>query len=219
MRQTRTLRIMQFRQLLPVFAVRELPGVSPRSIEIDGSRMDLTTSVLVNGARVTDFAALSDRLLLVQLPDGLKGALSTVAALCEVLQPGMTGLVYHDMTTSPRSATGGFRTLQQLIKLLLTTPGSDVFDPGSGGGLRGLAVRNIDQNSGNALAGDVESRVLACARTVINRQATDPALPRAERLLSATVSNVVLSAQETSLNVTLDLKFHDGSSVVSSFGW
>lgn len=210
---------MQFRQLLPIFAIRELPNVAPRSVEIEGSRMDLATAVEINGVRTTDFAALSPSRLLVKLAEGTAGLIQSAAVLCEVVQPGMDALVYHDFTTHPRSVSGPWRILQQLIKYLLTTPGSDVFDQRTGGGLRTLLVRNMDKHASNALAGDIETRLLSCVRTVIERQSVDPALPASERLLSASIRNIVFSPEEASLHVDMGLSFHDGSSVVGSFGW
>ena len=219
MRRKTTIRVVHLRRLLDLSEVREMPGVSPRTIEITGTRMDLATKVEVNGADMTDFAAIDSSRLIVTLPTSMHSRVQSVAILSESLDPGGSSRAYYDLGLRPVVTSGKYRVLQRFIKRLLTTPGSDVWSKSSGGGLRQLMVTNIDPRNASAISGEVSSKVMQAAKQLVLAQARDNTVPMNERLLGATVNGVQFSLATQSLQLRVALEFQDGQFLAADVGW
>jgi hypothetical protein len=214
-----TIRVVHLRRLIPLSSIRELPGVTPRSIEVRGNRMDLASMVEVNGQTAVDFAPLDASRLLVTLPASFRGSVTEIAVLSDSLDQGGKSLAYYDLGTHPRRSDGKYRILQRFVKLLLTTPGSDVWSPSSGGGMQQLAATVIDPQSESAVSGEVQSRVMNVTGQIVRAQTQDYTVPMAERLLNAVVNGILFSTATQSLNVRVTLSFQDGGFLASDIGW
>lgn len=219
MRRKQTLRVLHLRRLLDLSSVRELPGVRPRTLEVEGNRMDLTTKVEVNGADIPDFAATDHSHLLVTLPDSMRSRVQSVAVMAASLDPGGSSKAYYDLGLRPVLTDGKYRVLQRFVKMLLKTPGSDVWNKGAGGGLRQLMVTNIDPKNASAVSGEVSSKVMQTAQQLVLAQARDNTVPMAERLLGATVNGVQFSLATQSLQLRATLEFQDGQFLAADVGW
>lgn len=215
----KSFRILQLRRLLDIRSLAELPNVRPRSVEIRGNRLDLTSKVELNNTDAPAFAALSPERLLVQVPSGIKGPIMEVAVFSNYLEPGSRSLASYDFTNHLWIAEGKSRVLQNFIKLLLTTPGTDIWSPRTGGGLMRLLVRNVDRHSENAISGEIESRVMSVTRQLIEAQSLDHTISVAERLMGSVVDRIIVSTAEQAVTVDLTLKFQDGGRASTRFGW
>jgi len=211
--------VLSLRRLLPVAAVRELPGVAPRTLEIRGTRMDLATRVEVNCTEMEDFGATSSSVLLVRLADGMRSRVEDVAVYTEKLDPGDASVATFDLGYHSRAADGKFRVLQNLVKRILTSPGSNIWNPSDGGGLRQVVVGNVDSRNATAVSGAVESKVMDTVGQLVRAQSLDPTLPVGERLLRASLQDILFSAADRSLNMRLVLTFQDGASLAADVGW
>ncbi len=214
-----SIRILQLRRVLELSSIAEIPGVSPRAVELRGNRLDVASAVEINGMGAPAFMALGPGRLLAQVPTGLLGRITEVAVFSDYLDPGGRSLAFYDLGSHPFLVDGKYRVLQNYVKLLMTTPGTDIFSPGSGGGFQQLIVRNVSPGSEPAIAGEIESRNLSVARQIIQAQALDPTIPAGERLLSSTIDNIVVVASQGMVNVFLSLRFHDGAKVSTAIGW
>lgn len=214
-----TLRVLQLKRMLDLVSCVEIPGVLPRSMEIKGNRMDMASSVMLNDATADKFAALGADRLLVQVPPGVTGPIYSVAVFSDYIDPGGSSLAFYDFGAHPWFTEGQYRLLQLFIKLLLTSPGTDVFSLNSGGGLQKLLVNNVDAGAGNALSGEIESRVGNVTSQIIQNQSLDPTIPQRERLLNASVDGITFSVPEQAVNVRISLHFHDGGKLTAGFGW
>ncbi|MBU0630991.1 MAG: hypothetical protein KKC80_08820 [Candidatus Margulisbacteria bacterium] len=219
MRKKMTLRVVHLRRLLDLSSVREVPGVSPRTIEITGNRMDLTTRVEVNGVDMPDFAAVDPDRLIVTLPARMRSRVQSVAVLSNALDPGGSSKAYYDLGLRPVVTEGKYRVLQRFIKKLLTSPGSNVWNKSDGGGLRQLMVTNIDPRNASAISGEVSSKVMQSAKQLVLAQARDHTVPMAERVLGATVNGVQFSLATQSLQLRVSLEFQDGKFLAADVGW
>lgn len=215
----RSLRVVQFRRLLELTRVFEVPRVIPRAIEIHGNRMDTATSVELNGTSAPNFAIISPQRILVQVPDSIRGPISEAAVFAEMLGAGDRAQAFYDIGAYPRALDGKGRVLQNFVKLLLTTPGTDIWSQNSGAGLRGLQSAALKDGENTALSGDVESRILNATRQIIRAQASDPAIPRGERVLSINTDQVEISVPQQAMNISISMSFHDGASVKAAFSW
>lgn len=214
-----SVRILQLRRLLDLASIAEIPNVSPRAIEIRGNRLEMTSGVEINGMDSPAFMALSSGRLLVQVPIGLAGSISEVAVFSDYLDPGGRSLAFYDVGDHPWLTQGKHRILQNFVKLLLTTPGTDIFSPGSGGGLQQLLVRNVSPASEPAISGEIESRTIFVTRQIIQSQALDPTIPASERVLSSNIDNIIVSARQGTVSIYMTLRFHDGEKISTSVGW
>jgi hypothetical protein len=214
-----SIRILQLRRLLELSSIVELPGVSPRAVEIRGNRLELASGVEINGMDAPAFMALGSGRLLVQVPVGMLGQVTEVAVFSDYLDPGGSSLAFYDLGKHPWMTQGKYRVLQNFVKLLMTTPGSDIFSPSSGGGLQQLIVRNVSPGSEPAISGEIETKTMAVTNQIIQSQALDPTIPAAERLLSSSIDNILVSAPQGTVSVSLSLRFHDGTKISTAVGW
>lgn len=215
----KSFRLLQLRRLLDIRSLAEIPNVRPRAVEIRGNRMDLASGVELNSTDAPAFAALSPDQLLVQVPSGFKGSIMEVAVFSNFLEPGSRSLASYNFTRHIWITEGKHRVLQNFVKVLLTTPGTDIWSPRSGGGLMRLLVRNVDQHSENAISGEIESRVMSVTRQIVENQSMDHTMSVAERLLRSVVDRIIVSTAEQAVTVDLTLKFQDGERVATRFGW
>jgi hypothetical protein len=218
-RRKLTLRVVHLRRLLDLSSVREVPGISPRTIEVTGTRMDLTTRVEVNETVVSDFAATDSTHLIITLPTSMKSRIQSIAVLSESVDPGGSSRAYYDLGLRPILTDGKYRVLQRFIKLLLTTPGTDIWSKSSGAGLRALQVTNIDEKNASGVSGEVSSKVMQARDQLLLAQAQDNSVPMAERLLDASVNGVEFSLATVSLKVRITLTFQDGAFLAADVGW
>lgn len=121
-------------------------------------------------------------------------------------------------TSAPRGIQGRLKATGQLVKALLTTPGTNAFNRNAAaaglGNLRGLRVARSDEGSLVAL---VVGRIQSAAAQLIINHATS-SLPESERLVRVDVISVQREQSNNArLRVALSIGFLDG--VTAQFGF
>lgn len=218
-RPRRSMQFLQMRRVLDLVSIREIPGVQPRTLEIRGNRMDLTSAVELNDTTAPGFVVVSAGQLLVQIPSSITGRILTAAVYSNYVDPAGKSVATYDLGSHPKISFGKARVFQNFVKMLLTTPGTDVWSPNTGGGMRAVAAVLPTKGGDQAISGDIESRVLQVARQMLRSQATDTTLLAEERLLSVNVINITISSLEQRVRLDLALKFHDGKSLTTGVVW
>jgi hypothetical protein len=105
---------------------------------------------------------------------------------------------------SPSSQVEGIQKLVQLvIKVLLTTPGRDIFDPGVGGGFLRQVGRNLSRNNVPGLMTDLTVGISQTQTQIISLQSQDTAIPQDERLLSLNLIDALFDEASVSIFVAL----------------
>jgi hypothetical protein len=208
--------IIRLADLLPVTSFVNAAGVTPRSLLITGTDFVNVESVLIGGIPAPEFVLLGKNQLLAQVPSFLVDeAITEVSVFAYALRATRRSLVEFTVGTRPRKVRGILRLLQNYIRILLRTPGTNRFHKNSGGGLR----RGIGQNLSVSAAADVVASVSRTTSYFLGVQARDGGIPPSERLLSASVENVVSDPGTGTLYVTISLLTHTGEQGIANLAF
>lgn len=164
----------------------------PRALDIIGQDFRSVDEVLVNESPSPDVIVLSKTRLIAQLPDILQKSLDvrSVAVLSRKLTITDRSYLRFRIGDTPGVVKGILRLVQLFLKVLLTTPGTDIWDRKVGGG----ALKNIGETFGTDQGADIISDFIisvdSTSRQIIATQGREPKLPRDERLLAAKVLSV-----------------------------
>lgn len=71
---------------------------------------------------------------------------------------------------SPQKATGLSKIVQQVVKVLLTTPGTDLWNPGMGGGLTKIISRSTSYENIGTINGQIAVAVMNTERFLLDEQ-------------------------------------------------
>lgn len=202
------IQLIRLLDVLRVNTVRNAIGVVPRSLIITGDDFSSVEKVLINGDASPDFVVYSRTELAAQVPDQLADAFITNVS---VLSSGLTftekSLVEFTFGTRPKKVRGILRLMQTFLRILLRTPGSNVFHRRSGGG---LALR-VGDNITSRTAADVAIAINTTRQYIIGVQTSERSIPPSERLLSAEIMGLSADRQNTQVAVTVVLTSHAGA--------
>ncbi len=183
-----------------------MQGLSPRTLRLTGSDFSAVDEVIINQIESPDVIITSKTTLLAQLPEQLQiDRITTVSVLSRNLTLTPRSFLRFRISESPTKVRGILKLVQLFVKILFTTPGTDIFSPRMGG----AGLRNIGQTFGIDEGGDIVSDFIIAvdntARQIVAIQSRDPRLPRDERLLAARVLSAGFSKEETALFTAVEL--------------
>lgn len=204
-------------RLVPLSGVRLLSGFSPATLDVIGEDFRTVDEVIINDFVSPDVVVVSATRLFAQVPPEIGGSeVSSVLVVSNQVAVDAKSLLRLRLGRHAGKVSGILRLLQLFVKLLFTTPGSDIFFPESGGGgLRNLGA-SFGREQGNIVVGDIVVAVNATQRQILAIQARDPSIPRSERLLAATVLEAVYNQYQSSLNVVIEVVSHAGNSATAN---
>jgi hypothetical protein len=202
-------------KLVELSSVRTVQGVVPRTLSVIGSDFRAVDEVLINGVPSPDVVVLSQQSLLAQIPAVfVDQTITSVAVASRELGLSARSTLKFRLGRTPSKVSGVLRLVQLFLKLLLQTPGSDIFAKTLGGGaLRGLGTTFCKEESG-AIVSDFVLAVSTTQRQLIALQGRNPSLPRDERLLAAKVLAASFNRNESALLVSLELTSQAGRAAV-----
>lgn len=207
------IQLIRLLDLLNVSGLSEAVGVSPRSIYIDGEDFRSVESVLINGMEAPEFVVLSERRLIAEVPEPLRQTTITeVSVFSQNLTFTERSLVTFTFGTRPKKARGAVRLMQTFLRILLRTPGSNIFHRRSGGGM----LRRVGGVINNRSAADIQIAVTAAKQYIIASQTPVRELPSTERLLEAEITSLVADPANTSIYVTIALTSHSRERVAAT---
>jgi hypothetical protein len=187
----RDFKIVHTRSLLDVYSIAPIRGFSPPSVVVVGADMASASEVIYNGVLATEFIVSSPTRLIVRIPPTQVGKDLTdfkVFASKPVLR-GDASLVL-ELSKPLQSVSGMDRLVQSWMMIFLTTPGSDVFSPQSGGGAMSIIGSPIDR-MGKSAAADLSVAIDNTQRELIKLQSQTRGIPPEERLLSSSLESIV----------------------------
>lgn len=198
-------------------AVRILPGMSPRSIDVIGTDFRSVDEVLINDLASPDVVIISKTRLLAEVPDALKNdTLTSITVVSNQLTVSAKSLIKFRVGRTTSKVSGILRLVQVFLKLLFTTPGTDIFAPRLGGN----ALKNIGltfgKDQGGGIVSDFVISVGNTQRQIQAIQARDPSIPRDERLLSSRVTQAGYNRAEAALIVSVELTSHAGRAATAN---
>jgi hypothetical protein len=198
-------------EIVPINSVTLLRGVTPLSLDIIGQDFTAVDEVRINDLVSPDVIVLSKTRLLAQVPDGAKNQLPTsINVISNRLGTTDKSVLRFRVGRVASGVSGTLRLLQLFLKLLLTTPGRDIFAPKLGGGaLRNIGV-SFGKDGGGNIVSDFIVAVSSTQRQIVAIQSRDPSLPNEERLLAAKVLSAAFNRNESALVVSVEITSQAG---------
>lgn len=210
------LQVVYPQEAIHVTGVAKVPGTSPTVYDVRGTDFTAVDEVLLNEVVAKDFAVMSRTRLLVTQPEGMTGLLESVAVTSRRLVMTERSILRFRIGSVPSKVSGILRLVQYFTKVLLTTPGTDIFNKRLGG----AALRNIGRTFSKTETGGVVSDFVVAventSRQIIAIQGRQPTLPADERLLAAKVTTARFVAGDASLRVAVEVTSQAGRSAVAN---
>lgn len=201
-------------------SVYEMPGYVPRALDIRGVDFTRVSEVLINDDPAPNFTVLGNTRLLAQVPEAhATGTIFSVIVLSGALSTtGEESLLRFRLDNSPKRISGVLRLVQCFIKVLFTTPGTDIFAPSLGGGLLSRVSSYVGKDGGKSTISDVAVSLDITTRQIISVQSRNPSLPPSERLVGSKLLGAVYNRNDTSLNIRFRLDTQAGSYAMVNAG-
>ena len=160
-----------------------------RGLRIVGDDFRAVDEVLINNMESPDVIVVNKNELIAQLPDSLQVApdINAVVVLSRNLTVTKRSVLQFRIGKRPGKVKGIQRLLQLFVKILFTTPGSDIFNPSAGGGVMNKVGSTFGEAESKDIASEFVIAVQRVQRQIVAMQSRDQRSPRSERLLSATV--------------------------------
>ncbi len=209
--------VVRLHDVLPVTSIERVPGVQPRTVRLRGDDFRNVETVYLNGSVSPEIVILSRGEILAQVPaDQIAVAIQEAYVLSTRLTFTKRSIVELSVGVRPQTVSGTLLLVQTFVRMLLRTPGSNIFHPQTGGGL----YRSI----GRVLGGSARDRVgaeaaVAVSRTkqlIISTQTPDRRIPPEERLLSADIIGLEVVPRQGELHMSVRVDSHAGTSAAAT---
>lgn len=204
-------------EVIKLNSIRLVPGSLPPVLDINGQDFRAVDEVIINDVRSPGWNVMSKTRLLAILPVGLyPSQVTSVNITSRKLTVADRSILRFKISDTPAKVTGILRLVQLYIKLMLTTPGTDIFNQSSGGGVLQL----LGSTSFGSDGGDLMRRFVVAsdsvARQIITIQSRQPALPPDEKLLAAKVQSARFSIGQSALMATVELTTQAGRAATAN---
>ena len=178
-----------------------------RSLLVTGSDFRSVDSVYINDVESPSVYVLSPVQLLAQLPDSLQKypSLNSVMVLSRRLTLSPSSVLRFRIGDTPGVASGILRLVQLFTKILLSAPGSNIFNPNIGGGLLRSVGVTFGREDGMKIRASVVVAVDQTAKQIVAIQSRNGTLPRDERLLAAKLVSATFSRASASLFISVEI--------------
>lgn len=203
--------------LIPLTGVSEVPDAPRRTLDIRGTDFRSVDEVLINDVVCSFFSILGPQQLLAEVPELVgEQEITDIAVRSNRLTLDSKSSMRFRLGSVVTPVSGILRLVQLFLKILLTSPGRDIFTPNLGGN----ALKNLGESFGASQNQKVVSEFVVAVdqttRQIVSLQARDPSIPRDERLLSATVISSFFSAEESALIVSIEVTNQTGRKGVAN---
>ena len=186
----------------------------PLVLDLKGPDFTSAWSARVNGEE-SAFNVLSKERILVTVPKHLEERpIQSVDIFLDVAAISVSSSLFEfGFTRRLTTVNGRAKLLGQFIKVLLTTRGSDIFEPMIGGDLQKWPGRNFNSAVPEGLVALTTLQILSAAEAFIKQQ-SPLQLPADEKLLTVDVMSVETSpVDSTMVNVRLKLVPYSGTNI------
>ena len=197
--------------------VRVLPGDAgaPLELEVRGDDYSRAVGVRVNGL-VAEFTVADPNRLVLRVPDAERGSqVAEVAVLSSEASTAGDSVLRFRLGESPKGVRGVQKLLQTFVKILFTTPGSDIFAPRLGGGAMRIIGGPVRPSEEGDMLSDFVLAVEETKRQLTRIQSRDPRIPPDERLLAASVLGVGGDRARGRLSIAVSVVSQAGASAAA----
>ena len=205
----------------PILAFQHVGKVSDLALFSGGGSLDIrgrdftgAAAILINGYKSPTFVVISDTRVLADVPQSQFGVpIRTVSVLRTTTANSENTVISFEAAVPSMLVTPQTYLVQRVLKILLTTPGTDIFRPSSGGGLLSvIGPTPIDPSAAHAL---VSLRIQSGVREIISSQTASGPISAEQRLSGVDILSVEYSPGDTSLDVRIRIISANGTSVVA----
>ena len=202
----RDFNIIAARVLLNIHSVAPIRGFNPPSITVLGDKMNLAQEVFFNDIKVTEFLISASNRLVVRIPPSQIGKdFHSIQVFSSVNITKTSAALSFELIQPLRQVEGIERLIQSWMMVFFTTPGSDVFDLKSGGGVRAIIGKNTN-TQGKGVSADLALAIDRTQSELLRLQSKNSKIPLSEKLLSATLGAMSFDDKTTTLSATVALK-------------
>lgn len=203
--------------VLPVTGIERVPGVTPRSVTLRGRDFTNVESVYMNGSVSPEFIVRSPNEILAQVPaDQRAAAIVEAYVLSTRLTFSQRSLVQMSVGTRPQTVSGTLALVQTFVRILLRTPGTNIFHKNLGGGLYRNIGKVMGTNARDRVGAEAAVSVARTRQAIISSQTPDRRIPPEERLLSADIIGLELSPREGTLYMSVSVTSHAGTTAAAT---
>lgn len=182
-----TLETIKFRDLIRVNAVSGIVNRDPLVVRVEGEDFTNVDEVLVNDIKVEEFIVVNQKEMLITMPGSVRQIRTVSVRSSNFTRTSAASFVDYKVGDKTRAVSGILRLTQLFVRYLLTSPGSDIFNPGEGGGLQDAVGVLGSTNKTAPILAAVSRSVQQAADQIVRNQLSQTNLPLDERLLTATV--------------------------------
>lgn len=178
-----------------------------RALDVLGDDFRSVDEVFINDMPSPDVVVVSPTRLLAQLPESLQQVpdVQSVMVLSRTLTLTDSSILRFRVGETPGMVNGILRLLQLFVKVLLSEPGSDIFNKLMGGALLRNIGTTFGSEEGDTIRADATVSVDRTARQVISIQSRDGTLPRDERLLNARLVGATFSRASGTMFLSVEV--------------
>lgn len=211
------LQYIQFSDSLRLTGAREIPDMSPRTLQINGPDFRSAVEVIINDVESPSFVIASKNSVLAQVPSGqTKSTIKSIVVLSSEFTATFQSKIRFRIGDNPKAATGLKAMMQTFLKLLLTTVGTDGFSKKTGGSALLNIGKNFDIGQSSTLVSDFAIAVRRTEQQILSLQAHQPRLPDDERLLSANLLNAKFDVNLLTLITRVELIAQSGIRAITN---
>ncbi len=190
----------------------------PVALDIIGEDFRSVDEVLINNIEAPDVLVISKNRLIAQLPDELQKTqdVSSVTVTSRRLTVSARSLLKFQVSDTPGRCSGILRLMQLFLKVLFTSPGSDIFSKRMGGGGLTPIGETFGGDEGKGIVASFTISVSSTVRQIVAIQSRDPRIPRDERLLSARVTRAGFNRSIEGIVATVELVSQAGRAATAN---
>lgn len=190
----------------------------PVTLNVLGEDFRSVDEVLINDTPSPDVIVVSKTRLIAQLPDTLQKTLDVTSVLVTSrrLTLSSRSRIRFRISDTPGRCSGILRLMQAFLKVLFTTPGTDIFVKKMGGGALQTIGETYGKDEGKSLVSRFVISVDTTTRQVLALQSRNPRLPPDERLLRARVTRAGFNRTQSAIIASIELLSHAGRAATAN---
>ncbi len=209
------IRIAVIKDVLPYYSAERVLD-DPPTLEVKGKNFLRATAVFINEIQAPEMVIFSDTRLWVQIPPSkVSEVITSIMVISETLSPGKQSLIHFELNDF-RVVSGVQKLAQYFIKLLLQSPGSDIFAKDVGGGLLKMIGQSDILNNGKSVKSSILDAINRIKAYIINNQSSNTSIPLDERMLDVQVNGISFDGTKTEVTVNLTLTSMAGSQATTN---
>lgn len=168
----------------------EAPFRLPVVLRLRGTNFEKATNVILNGHQLqfskTYEKGSNNLALLAMVPEHLfTQKFTSIYVLVDSMNFSQSSIYEWEFGTTPKVMSSAGKCVTQFVKVLLTTPGSDVFEPECGAGLQQFPGTKVSDPTG--LLAAITVKVVSAVGYIRSKNAKLSHIPNDEKLDNAEI--------------------------------